>query len=140
MHVETSEARSFEDRLWQDQAIGHHDSRIGVMRPEGLLRAVFEGFWGVDRKRQTLRLALDRRALQREAAARRSWRSRIDGDDIVPARSQLDQRRYCKIGSTHEDQAHSEKPLAHDLIACEQCGTSGVSRYDAKAPDPRPAA
>ena len=96
-----------EDRLRQNQPIGHDDGDIGV---EG--RELCLSLCGPERPGMAhldpegLGAALDGRGAVLLAAAGGAGWLGVDGGDLVPGRDQRVQRRDRELGRAHEDQSH----------------------------------
>ena len=107
MDVETAEAGGIEDRLRQDQAVGHHHGDIGAETGEGgLFGGGFEADRVAQRQAQRLGAALHRRGPVVPAAARRARRLAIDGDNLVRSGNRIE-RRDGEIGRAHENDLHA---------------------------------
>ena len=107
MQVEAAEARRFEHRGRQQEAVGDDDGGIGGMRGEGGLVCLaplkLAGVSTGMPRRLGERCTGDlRSAMPRPAGTRRL---RVDGDDLVPGADDLRQRRHGEVRRAHEDDA-----------------------------------
>ena len=107
MDVDAAETRHVEDCLGQDQPVGGDNHHIGTDGAHALLgNRILQGQWLEHRNAMLLGKALDRRGLQRHAAAGRPVRLRQDEGHFVPGRKDGRQSSRREFRRTGENQLH----------------------------------
>ena len=107
MNIEDAEARRIEDRLRQDNAVSHDDSRVGLKLTEPLLvHWVFQTFGREYGQPSGFGDLMHRRFTQSHAATGRARRLAIDRHDFVARFEERLKRRHGEIWRAHEDNAH----------------------------------
>ena len=84
--------------------LGEH--QLDALAAKDLLRgAVFQSSWRENRNAAALGLEVHRGFPLAHAAPGRTRRLRVDGDDLVPRRQNLDQCRHRELWRAHEHDA-----------------------------------
>ena len=106
MDIETAQFGRFQNRLGQQQAIGHDDGCVGAKGGQcRLFVFALQGDRCMNRQSFFQGEGVNGAGFFLVAAPGRARRLGIDGGDIVPGVQQGGQGRHRKLGASHENEA-----------------------------------
>ena len=104
MNVDAAESRRIQRRLRKEQAVSGDDHEIGRLLFQSIdCSGIFERRGLLDRHAVAHRALLDRARSDLLAAARRTVRLGVDGNDPVRRAQQRFERRHCELRRAGED-------------------------------------